>query len=195
MDPGLFRSDRRKLRKHAAKRGKARAAMSMLSLLVFLIVSGCGGKPAETADSLASFSKHLDEQVPRWMDHYGVPGVSMALVIDGELAWTGAYGFADLGHGQKMTVDAVCRAESISKSVTAWGVMRLVEQGLVDLDVPVQEYLGGWQLPETDYDEREVTVRRLLSASAGMSLLVLAILLIVTALFPRFEGRKTVVSK
>jgi len=50
------------------------------------IKGSCNGKPAETADSLASFSEHLDEQIPRWMDRYGVPGVSMALIIDGEPA-------------------------------------------------------------------------------------------------------------
>ncbi len=69
-----------------------------------------------------------------------------------------------------MAVDAICRAESISKSITAWGVMRLVEQGLVGLDDPVQQYLGDWKLPESEYSEQEVTIRRLLSHSAGMSL-------------------------
>ncbi len=67
-----------------------------------------------------------------------------------------------------MTVDAICRVESISKSVTAWGVMRLVEQGLVGLDAPVQQYLGNWELPESEYSEQNVTVRKLLSHSAGM---------------------------
>jgi CubicO group peptidase (beta-lactamase class C family) len=69
-----------------------------------------------------------------------------------------------------MTVDAVCRAESISKSVTAWGIMKLVEQGLIDLDHPVQEYLDDWRLPDTEFDEGKVTVRRLLSANGGMPL-------------------------
>jgi CubicO group peptidase (beta-lactamase class C family) len=48
--------------------------------------------------------------------------------------------------------------------------MKLVEQGLVDLDEPVQHYLGSWELPESDFSEREVTLRRLLSATAGMPL-------------------------
>jgi CubicO group peptidase (beta-lactamase class C family) len=144
--------------------------ISALFAAVLFLAAGCTGQAAETADSVAAFSEYLDEQIPRLMDRYGVPGVSMALVLDGEPVWTGAYGYADLEHGKKMTVEAICRAESITKSVTAWGVMRLVEQGFIDLDAPVQEYLGGWRLPETGYSEQEVTVRRLLSGSAGMPL-------------------------
>ena len=102
------------------------------------------------------------------MRQYGVPGASIALVRDGELVWAGAYGYADLAQERKMTVDAVCRAESISKSVTAWGVMKLVEQGQISLDDPVQQYLGEEQLP--DDIGPEVTVRRLLSQNAGMPL-------------------------
>jgi CubicO group peptidase (beta-lactamase class C family) len=116
------------------------------------------------------FSAYLDRQIPRLLNRYGVPGVSIALVREGELVWSNAYGYADLEHGRQMTVDAICRAESISKSVTAWGVMRLVEQGLVDLDAPVQHYLDNWKLPESEYSEQEVTVGRLLSGNAGMPL-------------------------
>jgi len=170
MDLEFFGRSAGQLRERAARGWKTRAVMSALFVLVLFLGAGCTRRSLETELSVAAFSEHLDEQIPCLMDRFGVPGVSMALVLDGELAWSGAYGYADLEQGRKMTVDAICRAESITKSVTAWGVMRLVERGLIDLDVPVQEYLGGWQLPETEFDEREVTARRLLSASAGMPL-------------------------
>lgn len=69
-----------------------------------------------------------------------------------------------------MTTDAVCRVESISKSVTAWGVMRLIEQGVVELDAPVQNYLHSWQMPQHEYPRQKITIRRLLSGNAGLAL-------------------------
>jgi CubicO group peptidase (beta-lactamase class C family) len=80
---------------------------------------GCAGGSSEAQVSLEEFSKHLDTRIPRLMDRYDIPGVSMALLARGRLVWSGAYGYADLGRERRMTVDSVCRAESISKSVTA----------------------------------------------------------------------------
>ena len=157
-----------RLRKNTAWRGLRRAVVSAFFLLVLFVGGNCARQSFETQDSLDAFSEYLDGRITRLMNQYGVPGVSMALVRDGELVWSAAYGYADFEHDRKMTVDAICRVESISKSVTAWGVIRLVEQGLVGLDAPVQQYLGNWELPESEYSEQNVTVRRLLSHSAGM---------------------------
>jgi len=57
---------------------------------------------------------------------------------------------------------------SISKWVTAWGVFALVEKGALDLDEPVDTYLTRWNLPPSDFDNNEVTARRLLSHTAGL---------------------------
>jgi CubicO group peptidase (beta-lactamase class C family) len=145
-------------------------AAGCLFFLSLLVVCGCSRSPEKTSDSLTTFTKHLDEELPRLMKQYNVPGVSMALIRNGDVVWTGAYGYADVERHQEMTVDSVCRVESISKSVTAWGVMRLVEQGLIDLDAPVQQYLSDWELPESKYPITDITVRGLLSGSAGFSL-------------------------
>lgn len=117
-----------------------------------------------------SFTSHLDERIPDIMHDYEIPGLSIALIRDGRPVWKQAYGYADLETGRKMTVDTYCRMESISKSVTAWGVMKLIERGKIDLDAPVETYLGSWRLPESPYNESEVSVRRLLNGSAGMPL-------------------------
>jgi CubicO group peptidase (beta-lactamase class C family) len=58
---------------------------------------------------------------------------------------------------------------SLSKWITAWGVMTLIEAGKLDLDKPVSVYLKRWQLPATEFDEKGVTVRRLLSHTAGLT--------------------------
>jgi len=144
-----------------------------LALAIFMIgtlamFTGCSKSSLEPSDPIEEFSSHLDLLVPRLMARFKIPGVSMAIIRDGKLVWSEAYGYADLEKRRVMTVDSVCRAESISKSVTAWGVMRLVENNQLDLDTSVQEYLVDWQLPETEFDEKGVTVRRLLSNTAGL---------------------------
>jgi len=69
------------------------------------------------------------------------------------------------------TVDgaSVYQVASLGKWITAWGVMVLVEEGAIDLDTPVSEYLTRWQLPDSAFDPSGVTVRRLLSHTAGLT--------------------------
>ncbi len=72
------------------------------------------------------------------------------------------------------TADAIDRntafaTASLSKWIAALAVMKLVEQGKLDLDRPVEAYLTRWQLPEGAFSSREVTARRLLSHTAGLT--------------------------
>lgn len=114
------------------------------------------------------FIAHLDRQIPEVMQEYSIPGVGILIIKEGEKFWSKAYGYADIKQKRKMTVDAIFRVESISKPVTAWGVMKLAERGLINLDDPVQQYLLSWNLPKSEYNLNKVTIRGLLSNSAGM---------------------------
>ena len=144
-------------------------AMLVSMLLIFATQSAAAEGNRERIP-LQQFTFYLDEQVPLLMNAYGIPGVSMALIQNGEIVWTSAYGLADVEKGRKMTTDTRCRVESISKSVTAWGVMKLVEQGKIELDMPVQRYLKNWQFPRSEFSTEKITVRRLLSHNAGLPL-------------------------
>lgn len=119
---------------------------------------------------LGEFTDLLDERIPALMKDYDIPGVNIALVQKGKTTWSKAYGYADLDKGRKMTTDTFCRVESISKSATAWGVMKLVEQGKIELDKPVEQYVRSWKFPESEFSEEKVTVRQLLTHTAGMPL-------------------------
>ena len=136
--------------------------------VAFLMNSRETGSPAP--GSVEEWARYMDDQIPELTEKHRVPGIAAALIREGKVVWTGAYGYADEITARPMTTDTPCRVESISKSVTAWGVMKLVQDGLIDLDTPVAAYLGDWTLPETPYSEAEVTVRRLLSHTAGMPL-------------------------
>lgn len=78
-------------------------------------------------------------------------------------------GSAFASHGHPVTDQSLFQVASLSKWVTAWGVMRLVQEGRIDLDAPVSRYLTRWRLPHSRYDNDAVTVRRLLSHTAGLT--------------------------
>jgi len=139
-------------------------------VLLAAIVAGGIRLPLQPAGTLEDFTARLGQRVPALMAEYGVPGLSLALVKGGEPVWSTAYGDADAVSGRDIAPDAVYRAESISKSVTAWGVLRLVEQEMVGLDDPVTRYLDEGGLPVSPFREETVTVRQLLSHTAGMPL-------------------------
>ncbi|MFY9174170.1 MAG: serine hydrolase domain-containing protein [Peptococcia bacterium] len=120
--------------------------------------------------STEEFTAFLDYRVPKLMEFYGIPGVSLALVRDGQIVHIAAYGEADQKSGRKMTVDMPMRVQSISKSVTAWAVLKLAEEGKLNLDDPVEKYLKGWELLASDYPSDGVTVKRLLCHTAGLPL-------------------------
>lgn len=90
---------------------------------------------------------------------------NMALVLleDGRIA-------GDFSKSQGAPVDrrSLFQVASLGKWLTAWGVMALVEQGRINLDAPVSTYLTRWHLPESGFDAEGVTVRRLLSHTAGL---------------------------
>lgn len=131
-------------------------------------LSGQFGSIIREVSADESLSAHLDERVPDLLDRYDVPGASIALVEDGEVTWSGAYGSADPTEGHPATEDTKFRVESITKSITAWAVLKLVEQDEIGLDDPVGQHLTSWEPPDAEYSWEEVTPRRLLSHSAGM---------------------------
>jgi CubicO group peptidase (beta-lactamase class C family) len=107
--------------------------------------------------------------VPKLLRQHNVPGVSIAVVRDGTVTWAKGYGQADRDKPTAVTPGMRFQIGSDSKPLTAWGIMKLVGQGSVDLDAPVGRYLKRWQLPKSPFDHTQVTVRRVLSHTAGLS--------------------------
>lgn len=103
-----------------------------------------------------------------WMDFYHVPGASVAVINDFALDYVEVHGVKSESTGEPVTERTLFQAASISKSVSAVGVMTLVQDGTVSLDTDVNQYLTSWQVPYNDFQETEkVTLRRLLSHTAG----------------------------
>jgi CubicO group peptidase (beta-lactamase class C family) len=91
------------------------------------------------------------------------------VIENGKISFTKGYGFAVVSAKREMTDETVINIASISKPITAWGVLRLAETQNVSLNKPVGDYLKRWKLPKSEFDNSEVTLRRLLSHTAGTS--------------------------
>src|SRR5687767_12255899 len=95
-----------------------------------------------------------------------VTEVGVAFDRNGEIA-SFADGLADPAAGRPVTPDDPVRIASISKTVVAVGVMKLVEQGKLDLDSDVSRLLG-WSLRNPAFPDRPVTLRQLLSHTSSI---------------------------
>lgn len=104
------------------------------------------------------------------MARFRVPGFGIALIEGSETVAVKGFGVKEVGGGDPVTGDTLFQAASISKAVTAMAALHLVEAGLLDLDVDVNQALRSWQVPENEHTQTsKVTLRRLLSHTAGLT--------------------------
>lgn len=137
------------------------------SLLILLI--SCSHECEISDKTISEFNDYLNDQIPGWIDYYNIPGVAVGLIQNGKPVWSKAYGYINREQTAPVTTDTYYRAESMTKSITAWAVMILAEQEKINLNHPVEDYLNRWEFPDSAFDTNGVTIRRLLSHSAGMT--------------------------
>lgn len=115
--------------------------------------------PASPVPTSSPATRPLAER----MATYGVPGVSIAVIDGGEIAWARGYGLLEAGGSAPVTERTLFQAASISKPVTALAVMRLVQDGRLDLDEDVNRYLRSWRMPANGSWQPRLTLRHLLT--------------------------------
>lgn len=141
-------------------------------VVAFALLLSAATSSAQMADpaALDRYQRSLDSLVPALLDELATPGAAVALIRGGKVALAKGYGWADGERQVAVTAQTLFNIGSISKTVAAWGLLRLVEEGKLDLDAPVERYLTRWHLPPSDFDHDGVTLRRLLSHTAGLRL-------------------------
>src|SRR5437762_6797639 len=107
----------------------------------------------------------LSDLVTAKMREYQVPGVAFGVVRDDREMMRG-FGVTNVDNPLSITDDTVFPLASISKTVTTTAVMRLVEQGLIDLNAPVRKYLPDFRVAD-EAASREITIRHLLTHTSG----------------------------
>lgn len=142
--------------------------IKLILLFVFFLVSKVDAQ--KKSGNLEQFASKLDNRIPKLLNDFFVPGAAISIIKNGEIILQKGYGYSDVDNKTKVTNTTGFNIGSISKTVAAWGVMKLVQEGKIDLDAPAESYLTRWRIPESKFDSKKVTIRRLLSHTAGLSL-------------------------
>ena len=103
------------------------------------------------------------------MAFYHTPGVSVAVINDYRIDWARGFGVKEFGKRDPVTATTLFQAGSISKPIFALAVMQLVQQGKLNLDENVNHYLTSWKVPPSGSWQPRITLRELLSHSAGFT--------------------------
>ncbi|MCI0392800.1 MAG: serine hydrolase [Acidobacteria bacterium] len=109
----------------------------------------------------------LEQNIPQLMKDGDVPGLSIALVRNGELIWHHGFGVKNTKTNEPVTESTVFEAASLSKPVFAYAMMKLVDAGKFDLDKPLNQYLPGNYDVGEDPRLGQITARRVLSHTPG----------------------------
>lgn len=135
------------------------AVIIWTAFIFFGFMNGYLLKPITSEKTSEAFIKVAKEKI----DNEFVGNFAMTLIENGKISKNFFYSI-----DKPVNENTVFPVASISKWVTSFGVLKLVEQGKLDLDKPVDDYLTRWHLPESKFDNKKVTVRKLLSHSSGL---------------------------
>jgi len=142
-----------------------RTALIILAILIWTAFIGFGFidgfllRPITSKNTSEAFIEATKEKI----NNEFVGNMAMTLIENGKISKNFFY-----SKDKAVNENTVFPVASISKWVTSFGVLKLVEQGKLDLDKPVDEYLSRWHLPKSEFDNKKVTVRKLLSHSSGL---------------------------
>lgn len=141
------------------------AVVFVTVVLLFFILQSCSKGPAE--ETLATT---LETEIPRLMEAADIPGLSMAVVQDSQIIWRKAFGVKSRDTMESVDRNTMFEAASLTKTVTAYAAMRLVERGELDLDKPLYEYFPNREYPRLAKDERykKITARLVLTHTTGL---------------------------
>ncbi len=137
------------------------------STIIALLLAFLFGTPntlcADEAKLAAGKQSQIEASISKFMAANSAPGVSAAVVENGELVWSAGFGMADLENFVPATSHTLFRLASVSKPITALAAMQLWQRGKLDLDAPVQKYC-----PAFPQKKWPITTRELLGHLAGI---------------------------
>jgi CubicO group peptidase (beta-lactamase class C family) len=146
--------------------GTVIVVLAVLAGVAYLTLKPRPLKPPETVGSLAELERYLEDLTGHNPD--SPPGLSLVVVKDGQIVYQNAFGMADGPKNIPSTVDTVYQTWSMVKPMTAAAILQLQEQGLLDIDDPVTDYLPWFEVEYPSESSETITVRHLMSHSSGL---------------------------
>ena len=141
--------------------------MKKLISIFFLFISLCSFCQSKLEFRDADLVK-TQNKIDSICSSNGVVGMDLSVIVKGKIEWRHSFGVGNANDKYKVDSNSIFQCASISKPITAIGVLKLVEEGKVELDNDVNQYLKGWQLNDNKFTkDSTVTVRKLLTHTAG----------------------------
>lgn len=109
----------------------------------------------------------LEAAIPRLLEKHAVPGLAIALIRDARIVWSAGFGVRDKATREPVVADTVFEAASLSKPTFGFHALKLCEQAVLDLDVPLTEYCDEL-LIENEPRLEQITARKVLSHTSGL---------------------------
>jgi CubicO group peptidase (beta-lactamase class C family) len=152
--------------------------MKKLNLIIILFLS-LNSFSQEVKDKIKLFENDLNywdkSKSKKWslkerMAFYNVNAVSIAVIKDYKMEWIKAYGYTDVSEKKSATTETLFQAASISKSINSLGILKLVEEGKLELDNDINNYLKIWKFPYDSISKgKKISIANLLNHTAGLS--------------------------
>lgn len=138
--------------------------------LFFGVILSLPGQEARIRDTepLDTIVSQLEFYINNRLAKDQIPGIAISLIRDGKLVWKKGFGVSNVFTKEPVTPGTLFEVESISKVITAYIALRLVDQGKLDLDKPAGSYLSRPWLPPSQLRDK-ITIRQLLSHSSGLT--------------------------
>ncbi|MBT5873042.1 MAG: beta-lactamase family protein [Candidatus Latescibacteria bacterium] len=139
-------------------------------LLVTNLVTVAGAQdeiPLRINERTEDVVADLKRYIPRYMSERNIPGAALALIKDGETVWLEGFGVLNIFTSQPVNSETVFKFASNSKAITAYAALRLVDQGVLSLDEPLNSYISDPWLPPSPYRD-VISLRHVLSHTSGL---------------------------
>lgn len=124
--------------------------------------------PTERSSEPHSKFEEVRQIILQTLEEANVPSIAVAVVQDGRIVWEEAFGYADRDRQIHATAHTPYSIASMTKPITATAVMQLRDAAVLDIDAPIERYLGGVMLAGHGFDTEQVTARRIMSHTAGL---------------------------
>jgi len=141
---------------------------SSIILCLFIISVSAQSEKIKTIDNDSINSSELSSGIQKILAQQEIPAVSIAVINDGKIVYHEAFGVSNAKTKEPVNKQSIFEAASLSKPIFAYFIMKLVEQGKIDLDKPLYDYLPHpLVLPESADDAKLITARMVLCHQTG----------------------------